>query len=105
MTRRFLELVDRYAAREHNLTFFAKKLGITVGHLTETVAAVHSTPAGALLRQRRILEAKRLLAYTDLTAAEISQQLNYADRSYFGRAFKRETDYTLRSFRQKYRQN
>ena len=104
MTRRFLELVDSYATKEQNLTFYAKKLGVTVGHLTETVAAMHSVPAGALLRQQRMLEAKRLLAYTDLTAAEISQQLSYADRSYFGRAFKRETGHTPRNFRQQYRQ-
>ena len=103
ITRDFLRLADCEAIQEHNLSFYADHLGITVGHLTETIKAVYGVSAGELLRNRLILEAKRLLAHTDYTMAEIAEQLNYADPSYFGRAFKRETGQTPRSFRQEFR--
>ncbi len=103
ITRDFLNLADKNAMEEHNLAFYAGKLGITVGHLTETVKAVYGISAGELLRNRLILEAKRLLAHTDLTMAEIAEQLNYTDPSYFGRAFKRDAGQTPRNFRQEFR--
>jgi len=59
--------------------------------------------AGALVRQRRILEAKRLLVHTDMTVSEIAYALNYADPSYFGRFFKRETNLTSSGFRQQFK--
>lgn len=103
ITRDFLRLADTEALREHNLSYYANKLGITIGHLTETVKTVYGISAGELLRSRLILEAKRLLAHTDQTMAEIAEEINYADPSYFGRAFKRETGQTPRSFRQEFR--
>lgn len=103
ITRDFLQLADCEALEEHNLSFYAGKLGITVGHLTETVKAVYGISAGELLRNRLILEAKRLLAHTDYTMAEIADKLNYTDPSYFGRAFKRDTGQTPNSFRKEFR--
>ena len=38
---------------------------------------------------RIVLEAKRLLSFTNLTVSEISTQLNFEDPSYFARYFKK----------------
>lgn len=103
ITSEFLRLADKNAMKNHNLAFYASKLGITIGHLTETVKDVYGLSAGELLRIRLILEAKRLLAHTNQTITEISQQLNYSDQSYFSRAFKREVGQTPGSFRQEFR--
>ena len=103
ITSGFLRLADSNAMQNHTLSFYADKLGITTGHLTETVKDVYGISAGELLRNRLILEAKRLLAHTDQTITEIAQQLNYSDQSYFSRAFKREAGQTPGSFRQEFR--
>ncbi|MEM8863186.1 MAG: AraC family transcriptional regulator, partial [Chloroflexota bacterium] len=103
ITSDFLRLADANAMQNHSLSFYADKLGITIGHLTETVKEVYGTSAGELLRGRLILEAKRLLAHTNHTMGEIAHQLNYADPSYFSRAFKREVGQTPGSFRQEFR--
>ncbi|MFK7801708.1 MAG: helix-turn-helix domain-containing protein [Anaerolineae bacterium] len=103
ITQDFLRLADSEATHEHNLSFYANQIGVTIGHLTGTVKAVYGISAGEMLRSRLMLEAKRLLAHTELTMAEIAEQLNYADPSYFGRAFKRDIGQTPRSFRQEFR--
>ncbi len=103
ITSEFLQLADSEAMHNHNLSYYAGTLGITIGHLTETVKEVYGTSAGELLRNRLILEAKRQLAQTNQTITEIAEKLNYSDPSYFSRAFKREVGQTPGSFRQEFR--
>lgn len=99
LTRQFLQLIRQQGKNQHQLAAYADQLGVTSGHLTETVKQETGQPAGRLLRQQLTLEAKRRLAHSDLTAVQIAVELNFADASYFGRFFKRETGQTPRSFR------
>ncbi|MCA9951871.1 MAG: helix-turn-helix domain-containing protein [Anaerolineales bacterium] len=99
LTRHFLKLVEQHISTVHNLHDYAQWLDVTVGHLTETVKAETGFPAGVLLRKRLLLEAKRWLAYSDLTAAQVASKLQFDDPSYFGRFFKRETGQTPNTFR------
>ncbi len=50
-------------------------------------------------RSMVIAEAKRLLAYTDNTVAEVSLALSFKDPSHFVKYFKRHTAYTPKGFR------
>ncbi len=59
---------------------------------------------GHFIRQKLILEAKRLLAHSNATVAEIGYRLNFEDSSYFGRFFKRETGMSPVAFRQQIRE-
>ncbi len=103
LTRHFLKLVEQHVSATHNLHDYAQWLGVTVGHLTETVKAETRFPAGVLLRRRLVLEAKRWLVSSDLTAAQVAAQLQFDDPSYFGRFFKRETGQTPNAFRANFR--
>jgi len=55
--------------------------------------------AGTLIRERVILEAKRLLINRDLMVAEIAEKLNFADQSYFIKFFKKYEGITPEKFR------
>ncbi len=99
LTQQFLKLVQANATAEHELAFYANALGVTSGHLSETTKGITGQSAAQLIRKRIVLEAKRLLVYTEQTAAEIAEELQFADASYFGRYFKRETGQTPRQFR------
>jgi len=55
--------------------------------------------AGELIRNRVILEAKRLLINLNMTVAEIADSLNFKDNSYFARFFKKYTGSTPEEFR------
>jgi AraC family transcriptional regulator, transcriptional activator of pobA len=103
LTDSFLQLVELHFATMQSVTDYADRLGITPGHLSDTVRSVTGLPAGAFIRQRTGLEAKRLLAHSDLSVAEICHDLNFQDNSYFARFFRRETGFTPRAFREQFR--
>lgn len=99
LANRYVQLVEQNAIQHHKVAWYANQLGVTVAHLSKSVKSALGLTAGELLRNRILLEAKRLLVHTDETAAAIALQLNFKDASYFGRFFKRETNQTPRQFR------
>ncbi len=99
LAQRFVSLVEKHAIAQHKVEWYAAELAVTVAHLSKSIKSAVGMTAGRLLRNRIVLEAQRLLVHTDLTAAEVSAQLNFEDASYFGRFFKRETQQTPRAFR------
>lgn len=103
LTRAYLQLLKENVTADHHLGKYAEQLGVTVGYLIETIKDETGLPAGKMLRQRLALEAKRWLVHSDLTVSQIADKLNFADPSYFGRFFKRETGQTPLSFRQDFR--
>ena len=58
-------------------------------------------PAGEVIRNRIILEAKRLLINNDMTVLEIANHLNFADNSYFTKFFKKLEGVTPEEFRKR----
>ncbi|PWG81467.1 helix-turn-helix domain-containing protein [Pararcticibacter amylolyticus] len=78
---------------------YAELLYITPNHLNALCNDLLGIPAGEVIRNRVILEAKRLLVNLDLPVTEISYQLNFKDNSYFSRFFKKYTGETPEEFR------
>jgi AraC-like DNA-binding protein len=83
-------LVERDFARRHRVADYAAELGISPGHLSARCRSRLRTSAGGLIRARITLEAKRLLLYTDLTAAQVADELGFDDAAYFARFLRRE---------------
>ena len=78
---------------------YAALLYITPNHLNALCNDFLGVSAGKLIRDRVILEAKRLLINQDLMVAEIADQLNFADQSYFIKFFKKQEGVTPEKFR------
>jgi len=78
---------------------YAELLYITPNHLNAICNDLLGYSAGKLIRDRVILEAKRLLINMDLMVAEIAEQLNFADQSYFIKFFKKQEGITPEKFR------
>ena len=102
LTQQFLDLVKENVIKQHGLKFYAEELGVTPGHLTDTVKKNLGVTTGELLRQHLILEIKRWLVHSDLTIGQIAEKLNFKDISYFGRFFKRETGQSPNAFRKEF---
>ena len=51
------------------------------------------------MRQRLTLEAKRLMAHSDLTAAQVGFRLGFEDPAYFARFFRSEASQPPTTFR------
>jgi AraC family transcriptional regulator, transcriptional activator of pobA len=95
----FTELVLHERPLRNNVGHYATLLNTTPQNLNAVCRkAVHQSAAG-VLASYMINEAKRLLAYTDNTVAEISFSLSFKDPSHFVKYFKRHTSYTPKGFR------
>lgn len=103
LVRQYLALLKNATRATLRLEGLAAQLGVSPGHLTDTLKALTGVPAGVWLRQRLLLEAKRLLVHTDLTISQVGEKLDFKDTTYFNRFFKRETGQTPGTFRQEFR--
>ncbi len=81
---------------------YAALLSITPNHLNALCKEQLGVQAGQLIRDRIILEAKRLLINVDLSVSEIAYKLNYKDNSYFSRSFKKAAGMTPEAFRRRH---
>ena len=100
ITKQFLLLIEENFLTQTFVSEYAKLLGITANHLNETVKRTTGKTAGELIRDRLLLEAKRLLIYSELSISEIAHKLNFEDPAYFGRFFKRYAHCSPSDFRQ-----
>lgn len=99
--KQFKSLLDKYFIENKTTTFFAQQLHITAHHLNLITKEVTGKTASNVIRARSILEAKRLLTFTDKTVSEIAFELNYTDSSYFAKSFKAETNLSPMAFKTK----
>ncbi|MGQ4596823.1 helix-turn-helix domain-containing protein [Nocardia sp. R6R-6] len=96
---RFRNAVERDFARTHRVADYAVRLGYSVRTLTRASQEAVGYGAKRLIDDRVLLEAKRLLAHTDLTASMIGKQLGFPDATVFIRFFRRQTSRTPTAFR------
>jgi AraC family transcriptional regulator, transcriptional activator of pobA len=87
-------LVERYRIlieqkfREHwPVRRYAGALGVTVDHLSRRCRVATGLSAFDVAHERLILEARRMLAFTRATVAEIAHKLGFDDPNYFSRVF------------------
>jgi len=92
-------LVDEFFRREHQLGFYAEKLGMTVDRLNDHVKRATGVTAGHLIRQRLLTEAKRQLVFTTQPIQDIAEELAFSDPSHFARFFRKHTGTTPHEFR------
>jgi len=96
---RFAAEVDRDFASTHRVTDYADRLGYSVRTLTRASTAATGLSARELVDARIALEAKRLLAYTDLPASAVGRRLGFSEPTNFGKFFLRRTGLTPAAFR------
>ncbi len=97
--RNFIRLIDKHYDRVRLPGQYAEMLNVTPNHLNALCKEHLGVQAGELIRNRIVLEAKRLLINLDLTVSEIAYKLNFNDNSYFTKFFRKETGMTPEDFR------
>lgn len=99
IARAFVRAVDEHFRRRQRVLEYARALGVTPEHLSRVVHRETGTTASEIIHRRVLLEAKRMLRYTDASVATIADELSFADASHFVRSFKRAFGHTPRRFR------
>jgi AraC family transcriptional regulator, transcriptional activator of pobA len=81
---------------------YASLLYVTPHHLNALCKKFLHMSAGEVIRNRIVLEAKRLLVNVELSISAIALELDFADTSYFVKFFKKHTGSTPEAFRQEH---
>ncbi|MER5891342.1 helix-turn-helix transcriptional regulator [Streptomyces sp. NPDC001941] len=96
---RFRAELERGFAEERSVAFYADRLATTPKTLTRASLEATGRPAKSVIDARVALEAKRLLAHTDLTAAAIGRRLGFSEAANFGKFFARAAGSSPGEFR------
>ncbi|MFI6034502.1 helix-turn-helix domain-containing protein [Streptomyces sp. NPDC051315] len=95
----FRDAVERDFATNHSVSAYADALGYSRRTLVRAVrAATGETPKG-FIDKRVVLEAKRLLAHTDLPIGRVGAAVGFPDPANFSKFFHQHTDTTPAAFR------
>jgi AraC family transcriptional activator of pobA len=101
--RRFSEVLDRDYSRHHDAPHYADALAVPQAALSRALVHVTGRTTKELITDRRMLEAARLLRFSDMTIGEIAHRAGYGDQLYFSRAFKRQFAEAPSAYRERMR--
>jgi len=100
--RDFSRHLEIHFRSKHNVSEYADFLHIAPKTLTHKFKSLGLESPNQLIINRILLEAKRLLIYTDKTVKEIAYDLGYEDPAYFNRLFTGKTGSTPSNFKKNY---
>ena len=99
--RKFNLLVEAHFKTEHSVSFYAELLYKSPKTLSNLFATYnHKTPS-QVIQERILIEAKRLLSYTEKPVKNITFELGFEDVSYFSNFFKKHSGSSPQEFRNK----
>jgi len=82
---------------------YSTRLNVSPSYLNESVKHITGLPVSYWIQQEILLEAKRLLYYSEFNVKQIAYELGYDDPSYFSRFFRRAAGMSALEFRALYR--
>jgi AraC family transcriptional regulator, transcriptional activator of pobA len=92
-------VIDRRHGEPLSLRDVAREVGMTPGHLTTVVRRRTGRTVVDWIIERRMAEARGLLAETDLRIAEVARRVGVGDPGYFSRLFGRTHGMSPREWR------
>ncbi|GAA4347076.1 helix-turn-helix transcriptional regulator [Hymenobacter saemangeumensis] len=98
--RQFGALLNQHYRQRRSVQDYAELLHLSANHLNALCRRVLNKTASALIHERVILEAQRLLSHSALSVGQVADELGFADASYFVRYFRKYAGHTPEAFRQ-----
>jgi len=99
LVMRFTALLEKEFRSGRGIADYAAALEVTPTHLTRCCKQTCGRPASALLHDRLLFEARRMLSETDQPVGQIARDLGFTSPAYFTRAFLHQTGKTPSAFR------
>ncbi len=94
LARLFRFHAEGNVARRYGVAHYARALNVTPDHLTRVVRRVTGRTPSAWLQARLLLEARRLLTFTDQPIEGIAERLGFPTATQFSQWFRREAGQT-----------
>lgn len=102
IVREFNVLVEEHFRQYHNVSDYAAIMHRSPKTLSNVFSRQANKKPQAVIHERLVLEAKRMLLYTSHSVKEIGLALNFEEASTFSRFFARYTGMSCSAFRKKY---
>jgi AraC family transcriptional activator of pobA len=99
LVQRFKALIEQNFASHWKVSQYAKALSISPTHLSRLTRAANGMSALRMIEARLMREARRNLAYTNLSVSSIAYTLGFSDPAYFSRVFTRDAGISPKAFR------
>jgi len=99
LVQRFKVLIEQNFASHWKVSQYAKALSISPTHLSRLTRAANGMSALRMIEARLMREARRNLAYTNLSISSIAYTLGFSDPAYFSRVFTRDAGISPKAFR------
>ena len=90
LVRTFNFLVEKHFKSQHQVIDYAKMLNKSPKTISNIFSKIGSKSALQYIKDRKLLEAKRLINYSKLTLKEIAYEIGYEDLQSFSRFFKKQ---------------
>lgn len=101
IVREFNFLVEQHFKTKHTVAEYADLLFKSPKTISNLFTRLGTKTPLQLIQERKILEARRMLRYTDLPVKEIAYELGYEDLQTFSRFFKVQEGVSPSEFRKK----
>lgn len=103
LSQQFKLLLVANVHTEKSPSMYASMLNVSETYLNEALKKVTGLPVSYWILNEVMVEAKRLLYYSEQNVKQIAHTLGYDDHAYFSRLFKKAEGITPLSFRTAYR--
>lgn len=97
--RKFNLLVEMNFHTQHSVSYYAGRLNKSPKTLSNLFALYNHKSPVQIIQERILIEAKRLLFYTDKSAKQITYELGFDDAAHFSKFFKKHTLFSPTDFR------
>lgn len=98
LLRQFNVLVEEHFKKEHTVSFYASELFKAPKTLSNSFKKLNTSPL-QIIHDRIVLEAKRLLMYSERSLKEVAFELGFSDPSNLGRIFKKLEGVSMSEFK------
>lgn len=96
----FLKILEKNYRNNEGVSFYADKMNMSERNLNLICKNNFSKSVSEIIETRKLIEAKRMLLYSDKSVSEIGYELGYNEKSYFTRVFHSRMEITPTRFRE-----
>lgn len=103
LVREFNFLVEQHFKTKHTVAEYADLLNKSPKTLSNVFSKIHSKSPLQYIKERRLLEARRLLIYSDKQIQEVAYEIGFEDIQAFSRFFKKQEGVSPSEFKKSHR--